>query len=85
LWIPEISRFQSHPFSILSTWDEDHETEVVLLVKARKGFTAKLFEETRKRVFAAAGLAVTKEKHQSFQSMLTLGVQAAPPPVIIES
>jgi hypothetical protein len=52
LQIREISIWQSHPFSIVSVYDADVEQEVVLLVKARKGFTNELWKETRRRMDA---------------------------------
>ncbi|WVN87551.1 uncharacterized protein L203_102734 [Cryptococcus depauperatus CBS 7841] len=52
LYLPEISRFQSHPFTILNNGP----AEIVLLVKARKGLTKKLFELVRKRTLAAIEL-----------------------------
>ncbi|KAJ9090746.1 hypothetical protein QFC21_007375, partial [Naganishia friedmannii] len=65
LWVPEISRWQSHPFSILSTYEEDNEVEIVLLIKARKGFTAKLFDETQRRMMETAGTQLEKNQRQS--------------------
>jgi hypothetical protein len=50
LQIREISIFTSHPFSIVSVHDVDVEQEIVLLVKARKGFTLDLWKETKKRM-----------------------------------
>lgn len=50
LQIREISIWTSHPFSIVSVYDADVEQEIVLLVKARKGFTLDLWEETRRRM-----------------------------------
>lgn len=80
LWIPEISRWQSHPFSILSTYEEEDEVEIVLLIKARKGFTAKLFEETRRRLMQTAGIQLEKNQRQSLNSMSMEGQD--PPPVL---
>jgi hypothetical protein len=80
LWIPEISRWQSHPFSILSTYEEEDEVEIVLLIKARKGFTAKLFEETRRRLMQTAGIQMEKNQRQSLNSMSMEGQD--PPPVL---
>ncbi|KAI5452321.1 hypothetical protein NCC49_000884 [Naganishia albida] len=81
LWVPEISRWQSHPFSILSTYEEDNEVEIVLLIKARKGFTAKLFNETRKRLIQTAGIQLEKNDRQSFNTSMTTERQD-PPPVL---
>ena len=50
LQIREISIWTSHPFSIVSVYDEDVEQEIVLLVKARKGFTLDLWKETKRRM-----------------------------------
>lgn len=80
LWIPEISRWQSHPFSILSVHEEQAEVEIVLLIKARKGFTAKLFEETRRRIMQTAGIQLEKAQRQSLASMSMEGQD--PPPVL---
>ncbi|KAJ9110493.1 hypothetical protein QFC19_001619 [Naganishia cerealis] len=79
LWVPEISRWQSHPFSILSTYEEDNEVEIVLLIKARKGFTAKLFNETQKRLTQIAGPQLEKQQHQSVNTLLTMEGQDLPP------
>lgn len=81
LWVPEVSRWQSHPFSILSTYEEDNEVEIVLLIKARKGFTAKLFNETRRRLLQTAGIQMEKNNRQSFNTSMTAGGQD-PPPVL---
>jgi hypothetical protein len=76
LWVPEISRWQSHPFSILSTYEEDNEVEIVLLIKARKGFTAKLFNETRRRLMQTAGIQMEKNNNASIAN------PQDPPPVL---
>lgn len=76
LYIPEISRWQSHPFSILSVHDDEVEREIVLLVKARKGFTLKLFEATRRKVFRAEG--VDHDKRQSLKSIGSLANREPP-------
>lgn len=70
LYIPEISRWQSHPFSILSVHDTEVEREIVLLVKARKGFTLKLFEATRRRLFQASSNLSAKRVSLNSAKML---------------
>ncbi|CED83240.1 Ferric reductase, NADH/NADPH oxidase and related proteins [Phaffia rhodozyma] len=73
LQIREISIWQSHPFSIVSVYDADEEQEIVLLVKARKGFTMDLWRETKSRMASGRstestsgeGLA-TYEKRSSY-------------------
>lgn len=83
LYIPEISRWQSHPFSILSVHDDEIEREIVLLVKARKGFTLKLFEATRRKVFRAEG--VDFDKRQSLKSIGSLANRQEPPNVLFRA
>jgi hypothetical protein len=49
LTIPDVKKFQSHPFTIASVSDRLHKQglgrEVVFLIRARKGFTLALWEE----------------------------------------
>ncbi|KAG8940828.1 hypothetical protein FRC04_005009 [Tulasnella sp. 424] len=53
LTIPEISRFSSHPFTVASVSDTaiagSHGREMVLVIRAKKGFTKQLWDEVRKR------------------------------------
>ncbi|KAG9045189.1 hypothetical protein FS837_006859 [Tulasnella sp. UAMH 9824] len=53
LTIPEISRFQSHPFTVASVSDTaiagSHGREMVLVIRAKKGFTKQLWDEIRRR------------------------------------
>jgi hypothetical protein len=84
LYMPEISKWQSHPFSISTACTEDRDNEIILIVKTRKGFTKKLFNETRKRLFAASGVSVQKKARQSLNSVLTLG-NSNPPPVLLRA
>lgn len=84
LYMPEITRWQSHPFSISTAYNADGESEIVLLIKARRGFTAKLFNETRRRIFAASGISVEKKARQSLGSVMNLG-NSSPPPVLFRA
>lgn len=84
VYLPELSRWQSHPFSLLTAYSKEREGECVLLIKARKGITAKLWNETRKKVFAAAGIEVSKKVRQSLSSVLSVG-NANPPPVLFRA
>ncbi|KIO23383.1 hypothetical protein M407DRAFT_244807 [Tulasnella calospora MUT 4182] len=53
LTIPEISRFSSHPFTVASVSDTaiagSHGREMVLVIRAKKGFTKQLWDEIRRR------------------------------------
>jgi hypothetical protein len=53
LTVPAVSKFTSHPFTIASVSDERHPAglgrEMVLLVRARRGFTFRLWEEVVRR------------------------------------
>ncbi|KAG8978895.1 hypothetical protein FRB90_008269, partial [Tulasnella sp. 427] len=53
LTLPDISRFTSHPFTVASVSDTaiagSHGREMVLVIRAKKGFTKQLWEEVRKR------------------------------------
>ena len=67
LYLPEISRYQSHPFTIVNNTDD----EIVLLVKARKGLTRRLFNLVRSRSLASVGVHAVKDKRLSIQSFKT--------------
>ncbi|KAG8967144.1 hypothetical protein FRC03_010617 [Tulasnella sp. 419] len=51
--MPEISRWTSHPFTVASVSDQaiagPEGREIVLIVRAKKGFTKQLWEEVKKR------------------------------------
>ena len=59
LSIPQIRRFQSHPFSIMSIEDQDPESvtrkDVQFLIKGKKGFTKSLREEAIKNEDQTSG------------------------------
>ena len=67
LYLPELSRFQSHPFTILN----NDPSEIVLLVKARKGLTRQLFDLVRRKSLANMGLSGMPDKRLSLASMQT--------------
>lgn len=67
LYLPELSWFQSHPFTILN----NDPNEIMLLVKARKGLTRRLFNYVRQRSLAAVGINSVKDKRISLASMRT--------------
>ena len=46
LYLPDLSKLQSHPFTIVNNQDE---SEVIILVKSRKGLTRSLYEYVRSR------------------------------------
>ncbi len=69
LTLPELSRVQSHPFTILNNDPQ----EIILLVKARKGLTRKLFNLVRQRSLANVGLKPIKDKGYSLASMRASG------------
>ncbi|WWC91876.1 uncharacterized protein L201_006825 [Kwoniella dendrophila CBS 6074] len=82
LYLPELSRLQSHPFTI--TNNDPH--EIVLLVKARKGLTRQLFDLVRAKSLASVGINDARDKRVSLQSMRTTekpGLQV--PPIFIKA
>ena len=81
LYLPDLSRIQSHPFTITN----NGENEIVLLVKARKGLTRRLFDLVRTRSLAAVGLNGAKDKRLSLAAMRggEGGVQV--PPVYVRA
>ncbi|WVQ66655.1 uncharacterized protein L199_004842 [Kwoniella botswanensis] len=83
LYLPELSRFQSHPFTI----SNNDPNEIVLLVKARKGLTRKLFDLVRARSLAAVGVNDVKDKRISLQSMNPSETKSAlqVPPIFIKA
>ena len=66
LYLPELSKLQSHPFTILNN---SGDTEIVLLVKARKGLTRKLYNMIRTRSLQAVGVTGPTDKRLSLPSM----------------
>lgn len=64
LYLPGLSKFQSHPFTIVN----NNEPEVVILVKARKGLTRQLFNHVRDRSLAAVGSQQDRDKRHSLAS-----------------
>jgi hypothetical protein len=79
LYLPELSRIQSHPFTIVN----HHGNEIVLLVKARKGLTRKLFEYVRARNLASLGINDVKKKRLSLASMRCGEGAVTVPPVFL--
>ncbi|BEI83758.1 hypothetical protein CcaverHIS002_0403620 [Cutaneotrichosporon cavernicola] len=53
LTLPELSKIQAHPFTI----SNNNPSEIVVLVKARKGLTRQLYNLVRKRSEASMGLS----------------------------
>lgn len=64
VYLPELSRFQSHPFTIVN----NNSHEIVVMVKARKGLTRKLYELVRQRSLASVG-PDRADKRMSLSSM----------------
>ncbi|WVW86333.1 hypothetical protein I302_108377 [Kwoniella bestiolae CBS 10118] len=83
LYLPELSKFQSHPFTITN----NDPNEIVLLVKARKGLTRRLFDLVRARSLAAVGVNDVKDKRISLQSMNPTETKSAlqVPPIFIKA
>lgn len=78
LYLPELSKLQSHPFTIVNN---NNESEIVILVKARKGLTRKLFNLVRDRSIAAVNAQQGRDKRFSLASTQTgaqEGMQVAP-------
>jgi hypothetical protein len=81
LYLPDLSKFQSHPFTILN----NREPEIVLLVKARKGLTKQLFDLVRNRSLASVGIDGARDKRMSLASMRTGGGAVQVPPIFIRA
>ena len=81
LYLPEISRFQSHPFTITN----NGQSEIVLLVKARKGITRQLFDLVRTRSLAAVGLNGATDKRLSLSAMRGGEGNVQVPPVYVRA
>ncbi|ORX39399.1 hypothetical protein BD324DRAFT_619556 [Kockovaella imperatae] len=81
LYLPELSKTQSHPFTIINNSGEH---EIVILVKARKGLTRKLYDLIRDRSFQAMGSKEPYDRHVSMASIGSVSVggrtgMSAPP------
>lgn len=48
LWVPSVSLFSSHPFTVIS-WDPSPQSSIKLLIKPREGFTHKLSRDIENR------------------------------------
>jgi len=70
LYLPELSKIQSHPFTIVNN---DVESELVVLVKARKGLTRKLYDHVRARSLASVGVHPNKDKRYSNTTVRAAG------------
>ncbi|KAK8853337.1 hypothetical protein IAR55_004041 [Kwoniella newhampshirensis] len=81
LFLPDISRFQSHPFTILNNGPR----EIVLLVKARKGMTRRLFDIVRAKSLAAVGIDTQKDRRVSLAGMREGDTGVQVPPVFIRA
>ena len=81
LYLPDISRIQSHPFTITNNGG----SEIVLLVKARKGVTRKLFDLVRTRSLAAVGLNGAADKRLSLAAMRGGEGNMQVPPVYVRA
>ncbi|WVQ77459.1 hypothetical protein IAR50_007145 [Cryptococcus sp. DSM 104548] len=81
LYLPELSWFQSHPFTILN----NDPTEIMLLVKARKGLTRNLYDLVRQRSLAAVGVNNVKDKRMSLASMQTGRNNLHVPPIFLKA
>ncbi|OCF43665.1 ferric-chelate reductase [Kwoniella heveanensis CBS 569] len=84
LYLPDLSKFQSHPFTIIN----NNPNEIVLLIKARKGMTKRLFELVRAKSLAAAGVTARADKRISLASMQTGDGKAnkfTAPPIFVKA
>ena len=82
LYLPDLSRFQSHPFTILN----NGEPEIVILVKARKGMTRRLFNFVRSCSLTAVGVPSVKDKRLSLASVRAGGERGMQvPPVHVRA
>lgn len=84
VYIPAVAKLQSHPFSISTAYTKGKDREIVLIIKARKGFTAKLYEHIREKLYAAAGVSIDKKVGQPLSSLMKLG-ETSPPPVLLRA
>lgn len=78
LYLPDFSRLQSHPFTIVNN---NNESELVILVKSRKGLTRRLYDHVRDRSLSAIGMRAEKDQRMSLASMRgagKAGMQVAP-------
>ena len=83
LYLPELSRIQSHPFTIVNN---DNDTEMIVLVKARKGLTRKLYNHIRARSLASVGVHPDKDKRYSNNTVRAAGEEVLQmPPVHVRT
>ncbi|KAK4689596.1 hypothetical protein P7C73_g496, partial [Tremellales sp. Uapishka_1] len=86
LYLPTLSKTQSHPFTILNSDSQPKsQSEIVLLVKARKGLTRKLFNLVRTKSLATVGLNGARDKRLSLASMRTGAGGVHVPPVYLKA
>lgn len=78
LYLPQLSKFQSHPFTIVN----NNEPEIILLVKARKGLTRRLFNYVRSKSLASIGIQSTKGERLSLASMRGTGQEGMQVPPV---
>ena len=82
LYLPDLSKIQSHPFTIMN--NQNDESEIVLMVKARKGLTRKLYEYIKSRSMDSMGNIGFQDRRMSYNSMAgEAGVKV--PPVFIRT
>ncbi|WVQ84567.1 hypothetical protein IAT38_006721 [Cryptococcus sp. DSM 104549] len=81
LYLPDLSLFQSHPFTILN----NDPTEIMLLIKARKGLTRKLFDMVRQKSLAAVGVSSSRDKRVSLATMRTGDAGITVPPIFLKA
>ena len=82
LYLPDLSRIQSHPFTITNNGDN---SEIVLLVKSRKGLTRQLFDLVRTRSLENVGLNGSVDKRLSLASMRSAEGGMQVPPVYVRA
>ncbi|KAL7940684.1 FAD-binding domain-containing protein [Trichoderma barbatum] len=44
IWVPSVSLFSTHPFTVVASWESSSQTHISLLIKPRNGFTKKLVQ-----------------------------------------
>lgn len=81
LYLPELSKVQSHPFTITNT---DGDDEIIILVKARKGMTRRLYDLVRSRSLASMGVLAQKNERLSLQGVKgSHETEAIAPPIYV--
>lgn len=81
LTLPDISTYQTHPFTITNNGPD-----VVIIVKARKGLTRKLFNLVRTRSLAMVGIdAAPGNKQISLESLKEGDGEITVPPVFLKA